>query len=107
MGMQLDNVLQLTFGLLALLTAVLGIYISWKLTSGTSSMVLHVLNEASLLLIPTGRHRRRRNLQHISRSIPSYGVNMPATSDQRYYRRAFLMEDVVWVGCLEDDINAS
>lgn len=34
MGLSLDNALQLTFGLLALLTAIIGTYVTWKLTTG-------------------------------------------------------------------------
>jgi hypothetical protein len=37
MGMELDNILQLTFGILALLTTIAVSYITWKLAAGMSS----------------------------------------------------------------------
>jgi hypothetical protein len=36
MVMALDNILQLVFGILALLAAVIGTYVTWRLTTGMS-----------------------------------------------------------------------
>jgi hypothetical protein len=106
MGMELDNVLQLTFGLLALLTTIAVSYITWRFAVGT-------LFHAALCgdpvryshVRPLGRRQRRCRSWLIGPPMLSYD-NPPSRipSDRWYCRRAIFMEDTIWSGGLNDEV---
>lgn len=108
MAMGLDNVLQLTFGLLALLTTAVGTYITLKLTKGMSSSCRIIGTRRTRLIFKLGRRQRRHESQRIEHLLPSFrGSYMPATSHQWLNRRSFFMEDIILSEYRGDEMHAS
>jgi hypothetical protein len=108
MGMELDNVLQLTFGLLALMTTIAVSYVTWRFAAGMLSRNTADHGEPSgdSHLRPPGRRQRCRRSQLISPPMFAYNNPPSRTPTDRWYRhRAIFMEDTIWSGGLGDEVH--
>jgi hypothetical protein len=110
--MELDNILQLTFGLIALLTTIAVSYVTWRFAAGMLSRNTDEYGEPSgnSHLRPPGRRHRRRHRRRRSQLIspPIFAYNNPPSripSDQWYRRRAIFMEDTIWSGGLGNEVH--
>jgi hypothetical protein len=101
--MELDNILQLTFGILALLTTIAVSYITYKLAAGMSSQPA----PCGMTLTHTSRPSSTAS-SFADDSRPMFYHNNPhgrTVSDSWYRRRAIFMEDTIWSGGLGDDVH--